>query len=103
MVRKPWERKRVTVRLGIRADDVAVGRRYSADMAIPEEKKLIDLLALAIHQAHTHDRDHPHNGQKWPQLVLSTEEANHYAKAVINALAESGLQIVEKTHNADSR
>jgi len=31
------------------------------------------------------------------------EEANHYAKAVINALAESGLQIVEKTHNADSR
>jgi hypothetical protein len=33
---------------------------------------------------------------------LSTEEADHLAKAVIIALAESGLQIVQKTHNADS-
>ena len=69
-------------------------------MTTPEEKTLIDLLALAIHQAHVHDPNHPHDGQKWPQLVLSTEEAVHYGKAVINALAGSGLQIGEKNNVA---
>jgi hypothetical protein len=52
------------------------------------------ILAGAIAESHIHDPLHPRGGT-WDNTNLSPEEAQHYAKAALTALAKNHFKIVE--------
>jgi len=65
-------------------------------MADPTPASLMSILTGAIAQSHIHDPIRP-DGTTWDNISLSNEEASHYAKAVLSALAGSNLKIIEAT------
>jgi hypothetical protein len=56
------------------------------------ESEILQVLTAAIKDAHLYDPDAGF-GSTWDRPRLSGEEATHYARAVLNALRNAGLDV----------
>jgi hypothetical protein len=65
-------------------------------MALPNyDPELLQLISHAIKDAHVFDPDAGF-GSTWNRPQISSEEATHYAKAILNCLRGAGLEVKQQ-------